>query len=104
MHGQLPILGYRIGDFAYVTDAKTISEEEMVKLEGLKVLVVNALRERKHFAHMSFEEALELINKVKPGEAYLTHFNHEAGLNEEIENRLPENVHPCYDGLRIHIN
>ncbi len=103
MHGQLPILGYRIGDFAYVTDAKTIPEEEMVKLEGLKVLVVNALRERKHFSHMSINEALQLIKQVKPQEAYLTHLNHEAGLHEEIEARLPENVYPCYDGLHLNI-
>lgn len=104
MHGKLPILGYRIGDFAYVTDAKTIPDEEMVKLEGLKVLVVNALREREHFAHMSINEAIQLIERVKPEEAFLTHFNHEAGLHEEIEKRLPENVHPCYDGMRIRIN
>ncbi len=99
MHGKLPILGYRIGDFAYITDAKTIPEEEMVKLRGLKALVLNALRDREHFAHLSFSEALELIDRLKPEQAYLTHFNHEAGLHTEIEKRLPDNVHPAYDGL-----
>ena len=99
MHGRLPILGYRIGDFAYITDAKTIPESELEKLEGLKVLVVNALRDREHFAHMSVHEAVELIEQLKPERAYLTHFNHEIGLHEEVEKRLSANVHPCYDGL-----
>jgi len=103
MHGKLPILGYRIGDFAYITDAKSIPEEELPKLEGLKVLVVNALREREHFAHMSFDEAVDFIGKVKPEEAFLTHLNHEAGYHHELENRFGNNIHPCYDGLKIKI-
>lgn len=103
MHGRLPILGYRIGDFAYITDAKVIPEEEMEKLEGLDVLVVNALREREHFAHMSFHEAVELIHRLKPREAYLTHFNHEVGFHHELESRFGEHIHPCYDGLTIRI-
>lgn len=104
MHGQLPILGYRIGDFAYITDAKSIPEEEMEKLMGLKVLVVNALREREHFAHMSFAEAFELIKRLKPEEAYITHTNHESGLYTEMEAKFPEHVHPAYDGLRLTVN
>lgn len=104
MHGKLPIFGYRIGDFAYITDAKTISDEEMEKLEGLKVLVINALRYREHFAHMCVSEALQIIERLKPEEAYLTHFNHEIGLHTEIEKGLPPHVHPCYDGLKIRIN
>lgn len=104
MHGKLPIVGYRIGNFAYITDAKTIPEEEMEKLYGLKVLIVNALRDREHFAHFNIAEALELIEKVKPAEAYLTHFNHEIGLHTELERRLPTHVHPCYDGLTINVN
>lgn len=104
MHGNLPIFGYRIGDFAYITDAKKIPEEEMEKLEGLKVLVINALREREHFAHLCIREALEIIDRLKPEEAYLTHFNHEIGLHNEFENKLPPNVHPCYDGMTIRIN
>lgn len=103
MHGRLPILGYRIGDFAYVTDAKTIPEEEMDKLRGLKVLVVNALRPRPHFAHMSFDEAVALIEELKPEEAYLTHFNHEVGYHHQLENKFGPHIHPCYDGLEIKI-
>lgn len=101
MHGKLPILGYRIGDFAYITDAKTIPEEEMEKLEGLKALVVNALRAREHFAHMSFHEAVEFIGKVRPEEAYLTHFNHEAGYHHVMEEMFGPRIHPAYDGLVI---
>ena len=103
MHGNLPILGYRIGKFAYITDAKTIAEEELEKLEGLDVLVINALRFREHFSHLSVDEALAIIDRIKPKEAYLTHFNHEIGLHEEVEAKLPPHVHPCYDGLKITI-
>ena len=104
MHGKLPILGYRIGDFAYVTDAKTIPEEEIGKLMGLKVLIVNALRPREHFAHMNFDEAVALIDRLKPEEAYLTHFNHEVGYHHELENHFGEHIHPAYDGLTLKIN
>lgn len=103
MHGNLPILGYRIGKFAYITDAKTIAEEELDKLEGLDVLVINALRFREHFSHLSVDEALAIIERIKPKEAYLTHFNHEIGLHEEVKAKLPPHVHPCYDGLKITI-
>lgn len=103
MHGKLPILGYRIGDFAYITDAKTIPEEEFDKLEGLKALVINALRHREHFAHLSLKEALDLIERIKPEEAYLTHFNHEIGFHADLEKSLPPHVHPCYDGLTFKI-
>lgn len=103
MHGKLHILGYRIGDFAYITDAKTIPDSELNKLEGLKVLVVNALRPKTHFAHMSFDEAVEFIGKVRPEEAYLTHFNHEAGFHHDLEQKFGPHIHPSYDGLKIHI-
>lgn len=104
MHGRLPILGYRIGDFAYITDAKTIPEEEMEKLTGLKVLVLNALRDNKeHFAHLTIHEAIKLVEQLKPKEAYFTHFNHEAGLHSEMEKDFPPHIHPCFDGLRIFI-
>lgn len=104
MHGKLPIFGFRIDNFAYITDAKTIEEDELEKLEGVKVLVINALRFREHFAHMSVDEALAIIEKIKPERAYLTHFNHEIGTHEELAAKLPENVFPCYDGLNIHID
>ncbi len=104
MHGQLPIVGYRIGKFAYVTDAKTIVEEEKEKLDDLDVLILNSLRDKPHFAHLSFSEAMDMIEELKPKVAYLTHMNHEAGLHTELEARTPSNVRPAYDGLRIEIS
>ena len=101
LHGKKPIFGYRIGDFAYITDAKKIEEEERDKLRDLKLLIVNALRLTDHFAHFTLDEALELIRDVKPERAVLTHFNHEIGLHSEIPNLLPPNVIPGYDGLEI---
>lgn len=102
-HGKLPILGYRIGDFAYITDCKTLAPFEDEKLENLEVLIINALRDKDHFAHLTIAEALELINRLKPKRAYLTHFNHEAGKHAELLRRLPANVYPCYDGEVIKI-
>ncbi len=104
MHGKLPILGYRIGKFAYITDAKTIPDREREKLEDLEVLILNSLRDKPHFAHLSFAEAMEMINELKPKRTYLTHFGHEAGLHTEIEAKCPENVKPCHDGMEIHID
>lgn len=101
MHGKLPILGYRIGNFAYVTDAKRISDVEKEKLEDLDVLIINSLRDKPHFAHFSYAEAIEMIKELKPKRAYLTHFGHEAGLHTELEARCPENVKPSYDGMVI---
>ena len=105
LHGEWPIFGYRIGDFAYITDAKTIAPEELDKLDGVKVMFINALRERPHFAHLSVPEALEIIKEVNPKEAYLTHLCHEIGRHAEIENihSLPPNVHPAYDGMKLTI-
>ncbi len=105
LHGKWPIFGYRIGDFAYVTDAKTIADEELDKLYGLKILILNALRARPHFAHLCVPEALEIIEKIKPEEAFLTHLCHEIGKHDEIPSihNLPPNVHPAYDGLKLTI-
>lgn len=104
-HGKLPIFGYRIGDFAYITDAKTIEERELEKLYGLKVLILNSLREREHFAHLSVPEALEIIREIEPEETYLTHLCHEIGRHIDIPviHNLPPNVHPAYDGLKLTI-
>lgn len=103
MHFKLPTLAYRIGKFAYITDAKTISNKEKQKLYGLDCLVVNALRKEEHFSHFTLEEALNLIKEVKPQQAYLTHISHFLGLHDEIEPTLPANVHLAYDGLRLRI-
>lgn len=102
-HGKLPILGFRIGKFAYVTDCKTIEESEKEKLKGLEVLIINSLRQRDHFAHLTIEEAVKLIRELKPKRAYLTHFCHEAGLHQVISQSLPEDIEPAYDGMIIKI-
>ena len=102
-HGKLPIVGYRIGKFAYITDCKTMEDGEKEKLKGLDVLIINALREREHFAHLTIEEAIELIRELKPKRAYLTHFCHEAGRDTELRERLPEGIEPAYDGEKIFI-
>ena len=103
MHKDLPILGYRIGTLAYITDANYIAPEELVKISGVKVLVINALRKEKHFSHYCLPEALDVIRAVKPERAYLTHISHEMGLHEEVQRELPDGVSLAYDGLQINV-
>lgn len=100
-HGKLPVLGFRIGDFAYLTDVKTIDDVEIDKLEGIRLLVLNTLRERSHFAHLNFDEAEQLIARIGNPETYLTHFCHEAGTHAELTQRFNEHIHPAYDGLTL---
>ncbi|PKH67423.1 MBL fold metallo-hydrolase [Flavobacterium sp. ALD4] len=101
MHGNLQVFGYRIDDFAYLTDVKTIDESEIPKLKNLKVLVINTLREEPHFSHLNLEEALDLIALLKPEKTYLTHVSHLFGFHEEVQKKLPENVYLAYDNLEI---
>ena len=103
MHKDLPVLGFRIGELAYITDANYIAPEEMAKLQGVKVLVINALRKEKHFSHYCLSEALEIIGKVAPERAFLTHMSHEMGLHAEISAELPAGVQLAYDGLTIEV-
>lgn len=103
MHKDLPILGYRIGDMAYLTDVNAVPEGEKGKLRGLEVLVVNALRKEKHWSHFCLEESLALIRELKPRRAYLTHMSHEMGLHERVQEELPEGVWLAYDGLTVEI-
>lgn len=102
MHAELPTLAYRIGNLAYITDAKTISDDQKAKLKGVKTLVVNALRKEEHFSHFSLPEALSLIEEVQPEVAYLTHLSHLMGPYATFQKELPSNVHLAYDGLKIH--
>jgi phosphoribosyl 1,2-cyclic phosphate phosphodiesterase len=103
MHGNLQVFGYRIDDFAYLTDVKTIEDIEVEKLKNLKVLVVNALREELHDSHFNLQEALDFIALVKPQKAYITHISHILGFHEEVQKELPENVFLAYDNLEITI-
>jgi phosphoribosyl 1,2-cyclic phosphate phosphodiesterase len=101
MHLNLPILGFRIGRFAYLTDANSISEEEKNKLRGLDCFVVNGLRKESHISHFSLKEALALIDGLKPRQAYITHISHQMGLHREVQATLPDHVFLAYDGLEI---
>lgn len=100
-HNRLPVFGFRIGDFVYLTDIKTMKDEEVSKIKGAKVLVVNALRIDPHHSHFNLEEALAFVEKVKPEKAYLTHISHLLGFHEEVEKKLPKNVHLAYDNLIV---
>jgi phosphoribosyl 1,2-cyclic phosphate phosphodiesterase len=102
-HAKLQVFGFRIDDFAYLTDVKVVEEIEIQKLKGLKVLVVNALREEAHESHFNLREALDFINLVRPERAYLTHISHTMGFHAEVEKKLPANVFLAYDNLEITI-
>lgn len=101
MHASMPVLGFRIGALTYLTDAKTISDEAFSQLAGTEVLILNALRKEEHHSHLSLDQALEVIDKVQPKQAYLIHMSHRMGLAAEINKILPKNVSLAYDGLSI---
>ena len=100
-HNRIKVLGFRIKDLTYLTDVKTMTSVEMEKVKNSKVLVVNALREEPHHSHFNLEEALAFIEQVRPETAYLTHISHMLGFHEEVEKKLPKNVHLAYDNLTI---
>jgi len=103
LHYKMPVLGFRIGKFAYITDAKTVPSESLKVLEGVEVLVVNALQEIPHISHFTLEEALAFIEKVNPKAAYLTHISHRFGTHEYIQSKLPAGVFVAYDRLRVEV-
>jgi phosphoribosyl 1,2-cyclic phosphate phosphodiesterase len=98
-HYKLPVMGFRIGDFAYITDANYIPEEEKEKLFGVKYLVINALRKKKHISHFTLNEALNIVNELSPRKAFITHVSHQMGLHAEVNKELPKNVQLAYDRL-----
>lgn len=100
-HNTLQVFGFRIHDFVYLTDVKTISDAEMEKLKNVDVLVVNALRKTAHHSHFTLLEALNFIARIKPKKAYLTHISHDMGFYDEVSKELPENVFLSYDNLSI---
>jgi len=101
MHNKLPVTGFKIDDFAYLTDVKTIEQDQKQKLKDLDVLVVNALRIDSHPSHLNLSEALELIEELQPQKAYLTHISHLLGFHAEVEKTLPNNVFIAYDNLQL---
>lgn len=101
MHYKLPIMGFRIGDFAYLTDVKTIPESEFEKLTGVDTLVISALRKSEHISHQTLEQALSIAGRIQARQTWLTHMSHEIGLHAEIDQELPPHVSLAYDGLEI---
>ncbi|MCB0372886.1 MAG: MBL fold metallo-hydrolase [Muricauda sp.] len=100
-HNRLQVFGYRFGEFIYLTDMKRAEEEEIKKMKGAKVLVVNALRIEPHHSHLNLEEALEFAKKVGADKTYFTHISHLLGFHAEVEKSLPNNVHLAYDNLQL---
>ncbi|AFL85883.1 metal-dependent hydrolase, beta-lactamase superfamily I [Belliella baltica DSM 15883] len=103
MHYRLPVLGFRTGDFTYITDAKTIAKEELEKIKGTKILVLNALQASHHISHFTLEEAIEMVNFLKPEKAFFTHISHKLGAHGEVEANLPAHIKLAYDGLKVDI-
>ncbi len=101
LHMNMPVFGYRVGDFTYITDANFISESEKQKIKGSRILVINALRREKHLSHFNLEEAIALAYEINAEKTYFTHISHQLGLHAELENELPPNMHLAYDGLKI---
>lgn len=103
MHGAMPVLGFRFGNFTYITDAKTFTDKELDKIRGTKVLIISALHHKEHHSHLNLQQALDLIKELQPTQAYLTHMSHRMGLADEIEKLLPTGVNFAFDGLEIDI-
>jgi phosphoribosyl 1,2-cyclic phosphate phosphodiesterase len=101
MHYRLPVKGFRVNDFAYVTDANFIAETEKEKLRNLDVLVLNALRREPHISHFTLEEAVALVEELKPRKAYFTHISHQLGTFEELRQELPPHIELAVDGLQL---
>jgi phosphoribosyl 1,2-cyclic phosphate phosphodiesterase len=100
-HMFMPVFGYRVGNFSYITDANFISEEEKLKLKGSQILVLNALRHEKHPSHFTLDEAIALAKEVGAERTYFTHISHQLGLHKEVDTTLPENMFLAYDGLEV---
>ena len=103
MHFQLPVLGFRIADFTYITDAKTVTELEKAKIKGSKVLVINALQQEKHISHFTLEEAVAFAQDIGAEKTYFTHISHRLGTHQKISKLIPAGVELAYDGLCINL-
>ncbi|GAA4340608.1 MBL fold metallo-hydrolase [Mucilaginibacter gynuensis] len=103
LHYKLPVLGFRIGDFTYITDAKTISAQEREKIKGTKVLVINALQKQTHISHFTLDEAISFAQEIGAEKTYLTHISHRLGKHHDISQELPPNIELAYDSLTIEV-
>jgi phosphoribosyl 1,2-cyclic phosphate phosphodiesterase len=104
LHMKMEVYGYRIGNFAYITDANYIPEDTMTKLLDCKVIVLNALRKEPHVSHYNLEDAVRVLEFLRPEKAYLTHISHLMGFHNEVEKELPEFISLAYDGLEIKVD
>ncbi len=104
MHYKLPVLGFRINDFTYVTDAKTITDTEKEKIRGTKVLVINALQKQNHISHFTLDEAIAFAQEIGAEKTYLTHISHRLGKHEDVSKILPLNIELAYDGLKLNVS
>ncbi len=103
MHYKLPVLGFRINDFTYITDAKTIADTEKEKIKGSKILVLNALQKESHVSHFTYDEAIDFALEINAEQTYFTHISHRLGKHQNIEKELPPNIKLAYDGLELEI-
>ena len=103
-HNKLQVFGFRLENFAYITDMKTISEEELKKLSNLDTLVLNCLRLEEHHSHLNLTEAIELVEKINPKVCYFTHISHHLGFHNEVEKNLPKNIFLAYDELSLTVS
>ena len=101
MHLRMPVLGFRIENFSYITDANYIPPETIEKLKGTETLVLNALQREQHISHFNLSEALEMVETIQPNHTYFTHISHKLGLHADVEKELPENVSLAFDGLQV---
>jgi phosphoribosyl 1,2-cyclic phosphate phosphodiesterase len=104
LHLHMPVLGFRIGNFSYITDTNNIPHATLAKLEGTEVLVLTALQREQHISHFNLEEAINMVQIIKPRKAYFTHISHKLGLHADVEKELPEHVHLAYDGLKLELS
>ncbi len=104
MHHRLPVLGFRVGEFTYITDAKTIAPREMEKIKGTKVLVINALQRGHHISHFTLDEAISFAQEIKAERTFFTHISHNMGRHIDVNKELPEGIELAYDGLTLELN
>ncbi|PCJ67740.1 MAG: MBL fold metallo-hydrolase [Bacteroidetes bacterium] len=104
LHYKLPVFGYRIGDFSYITDANFISEEEKAKIRGSKILVLNALRKSEHISHFTLDQAVALAQELDAEQTYIIHMSHQMGFHAEVDKELPHGINLAYDELQVYLD
>ena len=103
MHHKLPVFGFRIGDFTYITDANTIDDKELEKIKGSKILILNALQKKEHLSHFNLKKAITIAQKIDAEQTYFSHISHAMGLHKSVAKELPKNIFLAYDGLKLNV-